>query len=120
MTDEARKRILALEDYDQLGSGFNIAMKDLEIRGAGNILGPEQSGFITDIGFDMYQKILNEALALSFPVFVTIPANNNQRKDAISKTCEYIRKKGVKEFRYYLPIEIENDKTPKTWVDKLI
>ena len=62
MTDEARKRILALEDYDQLGSGFNIAMKDLEIRGAGNILGPEQSGFIADIGFDMYQKILNEAI----------------------------------------------------------
>ena len=62
MTDDARKRIQALEQFSELGSGFNIAMKDLEIRGAGDLLGGEQSGFINEIGFDTYQKILNEAI----------------------------------------------------------
>ncbi|MGB5668419.1 MAG: transcription-repair coupling factor, partial [Maribacter sp.] len=62
MTNEARKRIQALEQFTELGSGFNIAMKDLEIRGAGDLLGGEQSGFINEIGFDAYQKILAEAI----------------------------------------------------------
>ena len=62
MTTDARKRITALEQFTELGSGFNIAMKDLEIRGAGDLLGGEQSGFINEIGFDTYQKILNEAI----------------------------------------------------------
>lgn len=62
ITSEARKRLEALVQFSDLGSGFNIAMKDLDIRGAGNMLGAEQSGFIADIGFDMYQKILNEAI----------------------------------------------------------
>ena len=62
MTDEARKRIHALEQFSELGSGFNIAMKDLGIRGAGDLLGGEQSGFINEIGFDTYQKIMNEAI----------------------------------------------------------
>ncbi|WP_430614803.1 transcription-repair coupling factor [Flavobacterium sp. JP2137] len=62
MTEEARKRIQALEQFSELGSGFNIAMKDLEIRGAGDILGGEQSGFINEIGFETYQKIMNEAI----------------------------------------------------------
>jgi transcription-repair coupling factor (superfamily II helicase) len=62
MTNDARKRITALEQFTALGSGFNIAMKDLEIRGAGDLLGGEQSGFINEIGFDTYQKILNEAI----------------------------------------------------------
>lgn len=62
MTEEARKRIQALEQYNELGSGFNIAMKDLEIRGAGDLLGAEQSGFMNDIGFETYQKIMNEAI----------------------------------------------------------
>lgn len=62
MTDEARKRITALEQFSDLGSGFNIAMKDLEIRGAGDLLGGEQSGFINEIGFETYQKILAEAI----------------------------------------------------------
>lgn len=62
MTNDARKRIQALEQFTALGSGFNIAMKDLEIRGAGDLLGGEQSGFINEIGFDTYQKILNEAI----------------------------------------------------------
>ena len=62
MTDDARKRINALVQFSELGSGFNIAMKDLEIRGAGDLLGGEQSGFINEIGFDTYQKIMNEAI----------------------------------------------------------
>jgi len=62
MTEEARKRLQALEQFSELGSGFNIAMKDLEIRGAGDLLGGEQSGFINEIGFDTYQKIMNEAI----------------------------------------------------------
>ena len=62
MSDDARKRIQALEMFSDLGSGLNIAMKDLEIRGAGDLLGGEQSGFINDIGFDTYQKILSEAI----------------------------------------------------------
>ena len=62
MTDDARKRITALEQFSELGSGLNIAMKDLEIRGAGDLLGGEQSGFINEIGFETYQKILAEAI----------------------------------------------------------
>ena len=62
MTDDARKRIQALEQFSELGSGLNIAMKDLEIRGAGDLLGGEQSGFINEIGFETYQKILAEAI----------------------------------------------------------
>lgn len=59
---ESRKRLQAIEQFSDLGSGMNIAMRDLDIRGAGDLLGGEQSGFITDIGFDMYQKILEEAM----------------------------------------------------------
>ncbi len=62
LSNEAQRRLRALEEFSDLGSGFNIAMKDLDIRGAGNLLGGEQSGFISDIGFEMYQKILDEAV----------------------------------------------------------
>ncbi|MCK5781712.1 MAG: transcription-repair coupling factor [Flavobacteriales bacterium] len=62
MTEEARKRLMALEQYSGLGQGLNIAMKDLEIRGAGDMLGGEQSGFMAEMGFDTYQKILGEAI----------------------------------------------------------
>jgi len=62
LTPEARKRLKAIEDFSNLGSGFNIAMRDLDIRGAGNMLGGEQSGFISDIGYEMYHKILDEAM----------------------------------------------------------
>jgi transcription-repair coupling factor (superfamily II helicase) len=62
LTDEARKRLKAIEEFSEIGSGFNIAMRDLDIRGAGNILGAEQSGFISEIGFEMYHKILDEAI----------------------------------------------------------
>jgi transcription-repair coupling factor (mfd) len=62
LTVEARRRLQALETFAELGSGFNIAMQDLDIRGAGNMLGAEQSGFIADLGYETYQRILNEAV----------------------------------------------------------
>ena len=62
ITDDARRRFKAIEAFSYLGSGFNIAMQDLDIRGAGNLLGAEQSGFISDMGFETYQKILAEAM----------------------------------------------------------
>ena len=62
LTHEARRRLKAIEEYSELGSGFNIAMQDLDIRGSGNLLGGEQSGFIADVGFETYQRILNEAM----------------------------------------------------------
>ena len=62
LTHEARRRLKAIEEFSELGSGFNIAMQDLDIRGSGNLLGGEQSGFIADVGFETYQRILNEAL----------------------------------------------------------
>ena len=62
LTDEARRRLRAIEEFSDLGSGFNIAMQDLDIRGAGNLLGAEQSGFISDMGYETYQKILSEAM----------------------------------------------------------
>ncbi|MFD0965219.1 transcription-repair coupling factor [Pseudofulvibacter geojedonensis] len=79
MSDDARKRIQALELHSDLGSGFNIAMKDLEIRGAGDILGGEQSGFINEIGFSTYQKILNEAIE---------ELKENEFKDLYEETAE--------------------------------
>lgn len=62
ITDDARRRLKAIEEFSDLGSGFNIAMQDLDIRGAGNLLGAEQSGFITEMGYETYQKILSEAM----------------------------------------------------------
>lgn len=62
LTPEARRRLEALETFSDLGSGFNLAMQDLDIRGAGNLLGAEQSGFMEDLGYETYQKILNQAV----------------------------------------------------------
>ncbi len=62
LTAEAYKRLSAIEEFSELGSGFNVAMRDLDIRGSGNLLGAEQSGFIAEIGFEMYHKILDEAI----------------------------------------------------------
>jgi len=62
ITEDARRRLKAIEEFSDLGSGFNIAMQDLDIRGAGNLLGAEQSGFIMDMGYETYQKILSEAM----------------------------------------------------------
>ena len=62
LSSDTRRRLQTIEEFAELGSGFNIAMRDLDIRGAGNLLGGEQSGFISEIGYDMYHKILNEAI----------------------------------------------------------
>ncbi len=84
MTADARKRITALEQFTALGSGFNIAMKDLEIRGAGDLLGGEQSGFINEIGFDTYQKILNEAIEeLKENEFADLYQDTNEEKEYV-------------------------------------
>lgn len=62
LTPEAKRRLQAIENFSDLGSGIHIAMQDLDIRGAGNMLGAEQSGFIADLGYETYQKILSEAV----------------------------------------------------------
>jgi transcription-repair coupling factor (superfamily II helicase) len=62
LTEDAEKRLRVIEEFDELGVGFKIALKDMEIRGAGNLLGPEQSGFILGLGFDLYVKLLEEAV----------------------------------------------------------
>ncbi|MEN8156899.1 MAG: transcription-repair coupling factor [Bacteroidota bacterium] len=86
LSREARRRLKAVEEFSALGSGFNIALQDLDIRGAGNLLGAEQSGFIADIGFETYNRILNEAILelkeTEFSGLYTKPAEKAQ-KDAI-------------------------------------
>lgn len=94
MTEDARKRIQALEQFSELGSGFNIAMKDLEIRGAGDLLGGEQSGFINEIGFEAYQKIMNEAIE---------ELKENEFKDL------YDEVEGTTEKEYVKDIQIDTD-----------
>jgi transcription-repair coupling factor (superfamily II helicase) len=86
LTQDARKRLKTLEDFSDLGSGFNIAMRDLDIRGAGNLLGGEQSGFISDIGYETYQKILEEAIQeLKESQFKEL------FKDEVEKKRDYVR-----------------------------
>ena len=88
ITDDARRRLKAIESFSDLGSGFNIAMQDLDIRGAGNLLGAEQSGFITEMGFETYQKILAEAMEeLGVETgIVTRSANDNYLSDCTIET----------------------------------
>lgn len=89
MTSEARKRVEAIQLFSDLGSGFNIAMKDLEIRGAGDLLGGEQSGFINDIGFETYQKILNEAIdELKETEFKSLYSDGEQEEKAFVKDVQ--------------------------------
>ncbi len=95
LSDEARKRLRALEEFSDLGSGFNIAMRDLDIRGAGNLLGAEQSGFINDIGFETYHKILDEAI---------MELKENEFKDLFEKPEE--EKKYVRECAIESDLEI--------------
>jgi len=88
LTPEARKRLTAIEQFSDLGSGFQIAMRDLDIRGAGNLLGGEQSGFIAEIGFDMYQKILQETIdELKETEFKALYAEELKNKDFV-KDCQ--------------------------------
>ncbi len=89
LTPEARKRLTAIEQFSDLGSGFQIAMRDLDIRGAGNLLGGEQSGFISEIGFDTYQKILNEAIEeLKETEFKDLYREKENKEKAFVKDCQ--------------------------------
>lgn len=88
LPNDSRRRLQILEEFNELGSGFQIAMRDLDIRGAGNILGGEQSGFITDIGIEMYQKILGEAIReLKQTTFKDVFAHELDRKKDYVSDC---------------------------------
>ena len=87
---DSRKRLTTLEQYSDLGSGFQIAMRDLDIRGAGNMLGGEQSGFIAEIGFEMYQKILDEAIReLKRNQFKDLFKEEISQQDDFVKDCSF-------------------------------
>ncbi len=90
LNPESRRRLEALENFSDLGSGINIAMQDLDIRGAGNLLGSEQSGFISDLGYETYQKILNQAMAElrnEEPEFPVVESTANTRLGHNRNTC---------------------------------
>ncbi|MFK7926298.1 MAG: transcription-repair coupling factor [Bacteroidia bacterium] len=89
-TVDAKKRLRAMEEFSDLGSGFHIALRDLDIRGAGDLLGPEQSGFIHEIGYDMYHKILDETIReLKEEHFADLfPEEASRRKDIMAEDCK--------------------------------
>jgi transcription-repair coupling factor (superfamily II helicase) len=99
MTPEARRRLKAIEEFSELGSGFNIAMQDLDIRGAGNLLGGEQSGFIVDMGFETYQRILNEAM---------LELKENEFKDLFADESATNKEDAVK-VKYLTDCSIDTD-----------
>jgi len=93
LTHEARRRLKAIEEFSELGSGFNIAMQDLDIRGSGNLLGGEQTGFIADVGFETYQRILNEAMTELRETYITsreIDGSNEDRLAGEKKKQSYV------------------------------
>jgi transcription-repair coupling factor (superfamily II helicase) len=100
VSSDARRRLKAIEEFSELGSGFNISMQDLDIRGAGNLLGSEQSGFIADIGFETYHRILNEALQ---------ELKNDEFQDLYKEEQEQNIKKQEKTQRFILDSQIETD-----------
>ena len=107
LSSDARRRLRAIEEFSDLGSGFNIAMQDLDIRGAGNLLGAEQSGFIANIGFETYQKILNEAIAELRAEGLDVAGLNNEEQSV------------VEEMHYVDDVTLELDATaelPETYV----
>ena len=85
LSSDARRRLRAVEEFSDLGSGFNIAMQDLDIRGAGNLLGAEQSGFIADIGFETYQKIMREAIAELRAEGLDVAGLNDHEREAVGE-----------------------------------
>ena len=104
LTHEARRRLKAIEEFSELGSGFNIAMQDLDIRGSGNLLGSEQSGFIADVGFETYQRILNEALA---ELRESEPVNQSAQQTEPDKSVKEIASKTyVSDFQIDTDLEI--------------
>ena len=95
LPQDARRRLEALENFSDLGSGINIAMQDLDIRGAGNLLGAEQSGFISDLGYETYQKILNEAMVELRNETSTGQISTDQTSTAPSKGGERLVSNGI-------------------------
>ena len=110
LTDEARRRLQAIENFTELGSGIHIAMQDLDIRGAGNLLGAEQSGFIADLGYETYQKILAEAVQeLKTDEFSDLMAEANADEQAPSGDWSYV---GECTFESDLPVLFPADFVP--------
>ncbi len=110
LTSDARKRLKILEEFSELGSGFNIAMQDLDIRGAGNILGAEQSGYIADIGYETYQRILQEAL---------LELREDEYPELISKKTQ---SDSLPAFSYITDCQIETDsevRFPESYVNNI-
>ena len=103
LTHEARRRLKAIEEFSELGSGFNIAMQDLDIRGSGNLLGSEQSGFIADVGFETYQRILNEAM---IELRESVPAISVSGEEEDKFVKEEIAKVYVSDFQIDTDLEI--------------
>jgi transcription-repair coupling factor (superfamily II helicase) len=101
LTHEARRRLKAIEEFSELGSGFNLAMQDLDIRGSGNLLGGEQSGFIADVGFETYQCILNEAM------LELREAEPEERSEEISK--ESVKEGTSSEKIYVSDFQVDTD-----------
>lgn len=85
LSGDARRRLRAIEEFSDLGSGFNIAMQDLDIRGAGNLLGAEQSGFIADVGFETYQKILQQAITELRQEGLEVPGMSHEEQQVIDR-----------------------------------
>jgi transcription-repair coupling factor (superfamily II helicase) len=113
LTQEAQRRLRAIEEFSELGSGFNIAMRDLDIRGAGNLLGAEQSGFIADIGFETYHRILDEAVQeLKREEFKDIFAN----KDADDAAKAFLNSKFVNDCNIETDLEM---RLPESYVNSI-
>lgn len=115
LSNDARRRLKAIEDFSELGSGFNISLQDLDIRGAGNILGAEQSGFIGNLGFEAYQKILDEAL---------IELKQNDLKDLYEETknTEPISPKTLTDMTFVADCTIDTDLEllfPDTYINSI-
>ncbi len=90
LTSEARLRLRAIEEFSDLGSGFNIAMQDLDIRGAGNLLGAEQSGFVADMGFETYQKIMEEAVAELRQEGLDVAGLTTKEQEVMEQRMQYV------------------------------
>jgi transcription-repair coupling factor (superfamily II helicase) len=111
LTNEAKQRLKAVETFSELGSGFNIAMQDLDIRGAGNLLGGEQSGFISDIGFETYHKILDEAM---------LELREEEFKELFKKGQKVPEAIKDEEIRYVTDCHIDTDleiRFPETYIE---
>ncbi|HEY1045720.1 MAG TPA: transcription-repair coupling factor [Bacteroidia bacterium] len=131
LTSDAKKRLSTIEEYSDLGGGFHVAMRDLDIRGAGNLLGGEQSGFISEIGFDTYHKILDEAIReLKHDEFADLFADF--KEDVSSKDCQvdtdldmlipdsYVRNMPERLSLYTELGRVENEEMLEAFTEKLI